>query len=250
MQGGYYYNETIKQAVAIFGTLFNNMYISRSGKGQMRVPLAYGAKQKFLNRLSERPILPDEHVAITLPRMSFEMEAPVYAAQYQKNRNAYQIQASSQDGANVASKVWQPSPYLIPFELNIMTRNLDEAHQIVEQILPNFKPSLGLKIYPIKGNTDIVDDVNISLQTISKEDSYEGDMSERRLIIYTLLFEMRINFYGNVNQDINVIKKSIINFIDSDTNTTLMTRTDAVNPQSADEDDVYTIDTSYTFGYD
>ena len=246
----YYYNETLKQAVATFGTLFNNMYVSRQGKNQKRVPLAYGPTQKFLGRVQERPELPSEHVAIELPRMAFEMDAPVYASQFQKNRTANQNLVSTVDGQSVATKVWQPVPYLIPFELNIMARNLDEAHQLVEQILPKFRPSVGLKIYPIQGNTDIVEEVNITLQTISKQDDYEGDASQRRLIIYTLQFEMRINFYGRVDQDFNVIKSAIVNFIDSSSNNRMLTQTVSVNPESADEDDVYTIDVTNTYGYE
>lgn len=250
MHGVYFYNKTLRQAVSAFGTLFNDLYVSRGGKNNKRVPIAYGPTQKFLARVDERPELPDEHVAISLPRMSFEMEAPVYAAQNQRAKTGVRKLVSTQDGQNVATKVWQPTPYLIPFELNIMTRNIDEAHQILEQIIPNFKPSLGFSVYPIMGNTDIIDDVNVTLQTISKQDDYEGDASQRRLIIYTLQFEMRLNFYSRVDQDFNVIKSAIVNFIDSSTENKILTQTASVNPESADEDDVYTIDVTNTYGYE
>ena len=250
MNGTYFYNKTLKQAAATFGTLFNNIYVSRGGKNQQRVPLAYGPRQKFLSRLTERPNLPDEHVAITLPRMSFEMEAPVYASQFQRNRTATMTLPSTTAGQGLAAKIWQPAPYLIPFELNIMARNIDEANQILEQILPNFRPSLGLRVYPVEGNTEIVDDVNISLQTIAKEDTYEGDMQERRLIIYTLMFEMRLNFWGRVDTDVDVIKKAIINYKDDNSGADMLTVQNTVNPESADEGDVYTIDTTCTFGYE
>lgn len=246
----YYYNETLRRAVSTFGKLFDEMYVSRSGKNQQRVPIAYGPRQKFLSRVTERPNLPDDHVAITLPRMSFEMDAPVYAAQLQRNKNATMTCPPNVAGQGLAAKIWQPAPYLLPFELNIMTRNADEANQLLEQILPHFKPSVGLKIYPIKGNTDIIDDVNISLQTVSKEDSYEGEQADRRLIIYTIMFEMRLNLWGRVDTQIEVIKNAIINFKDPDTNSTSQTITSSVNPQSADETDPHTIDVTYTYGYD
>lgn len=251
MQGVYYYNKTLKQATSIFGTLFDNIHVSRDGKNQKRVPIAFGPTQKFLGRIKERPELPDEHVAISLPRMAFDHEAPVYASQYQRNRTATQtITTVQQNGTSTATKVWQAAPYLIPFELNIMARNIDEANQIVEQIIPNFKPSIGLKVYPIMGNTDIIDDVNITLQTISKQDDYEGEVGERRVIIYTMLFEMRISFYGRVDQDMNVIKTAIINFIDEDSGDRILTQTAAVTPKEADRDDVYTITVSNTYGYE
>ena len=250
MQGTYYYNETLRRAVSTFGKLFDELYVSRSGKNQQRVPIAYGPRQKFLSRVTERPNLPDDQVAITLPRMSFEMDAPVYAAQLQKNKNATLTCPPNVAGQNLAAKIWQPAPYLIPFELSIMTRNLDEANQLLEQILPHFKPSVGLRIYPIKDNTDIIDDVNISLQTVSREDSYEGEQADRRLIIYTIMFEMRLNLWGRVDTQVEVIKNAIINFKDSDTNETSLTVTSSVNPPTADETDNYTIDVTCTYGYD
>ena len=43
----------------------------------MKVPLAYGPKQKFLTRLREDPNL-NKKVALTLPRMGFEISGISY----------------------------------------------------------------------------------------------------------------------------------------------------------------------------
>ena len=54
MLGTYSYHEIIKKTVVGFGTLFNNIELRRvvSGKTEvMKVPLAYGPRQKFLERL-------------------------------------------------------------------------------------------------------------------------------------------------------------------------------------------------------
>ena len=49
------YHELIRKTVVAFGTLFNDLYVYRknsTGKTiqKMKVPLAYGPKQKFLTR--------------------------------------------------------------------------------------------------------------------------------------------------------------------------------------------------------
>ena len=58
MFGSHFYHATVRKSVAVFGTLFNNITVIRKdGSGgilnQVKVPLAYGPKQKFLARLNE-----------------------------------------------------------------------------------------------------------------------------------------------------------------------------------------------------
>ena len=79
MFGGHFYHSKTKKAVALFGRLFNNIYVIRknsSGRviSQVKVPLSYAPKNKFLERVREAPNLTeDTKVAIKLPRMSFDV---------------------------------------------------------------------------------------------------------------------------------------------------------------------------------
>ena len=78
MLGPHFYNEAIRKTVIGFGTLFNNIEIRKKdpSTGDVieaeKVPLAYGPKNKFLTRLEQNPDV-DNKVAITLPRLYFEM---------------------------------------------------------------------------------------------------------------------------------------------------------------------------------
>ena len=77
MFGSHFYHATVRKSVAVFGTLFNNILVARKkGDGsiinQVKVPLAYGPKQKFLSRI-DSDTGQDASVAIKLPRMSFEI---------------------------------------------------------------------------------------------------------------------------------------------------------------------------------
>ena len=189
MLGSTFYHETIRKVVIGFGTLFNDIHITRkdsSGNVQqsMKVPLAFGPKQKFLVRLREDPNIA-KSVAITLPRIGFE----IGAISYDPARKLNKIQKVKKAGTsgNKVDTQYMPVPYNIDFELYAMSKNSDDALQIVEQILPYFQPEYTITI------NDIVQmsnkrDVPIILTGISYEDNYEGDLTERRAIIYTLSF--------------------------------------------------------------
>ena len=51
MFGGHFYHEKTKKAVALFGRLFNNLYVVRKNSSgavisQLKVPLSYAPKEK------------------------------------------------------------------------------------------------------------------------------------------------------------------------------------------------------------
>jgi hypothetical protein len=84
MVGNYFYNETIRKTVIAFGTLFNNISIKKYGTdgksiSQIKVPIAYGPIQRFIARIEQQPNF-DDNVAISLPRLSFQLTSYVYDA--------------------------------------------------------------------------------------------------------------------------------------------------------------------------
>ena len=90
MLGQYFYNETIRKTIIAFGSLFNDIYCERRDAAgvavqTLKVPLAYGPKQKFIIRLEGDPNL-DTKVAITLPRIGFEINGLDYAPERKLNR--------------------------------------------------------------------------------------------------------------------------------------------------------------------
>ena len=83
MLGTYWYHGLSRKYVSIFGTLFNDIYIHRKNSSgnvveNIKVPLAYGPKQKFLTRITGDPNL-DRKVGMQLPRMGFEMTSMSYS---------------------------------------------------------------------------------------------------------------------------------------------------------------------------
>jgi hypothetical protein len=82
MLGSTFYHQTIRKYVAVFGTLFNDINIERKNSAgvvveRMKVPLAYGPKQKWL--LATQETSADRKVTATrTPRMGFAMTGVTY----------------------------------------------------------------------------------------------------------------------------------------------------------------------------
>ena len=191
----YFYNESLKKIVSVFGTIFNDIEVADISGGKMvgvkRVPLAYAPKEKYLARIKTEL---ERDVALKLPRMSFEMTDISYDDVTKLNRMNRCIQTDA-EGNKV--KVWQSSPYLLTFSLNIMSRGQDEALQILEQIIPHFNPNYTVSVRGLEG-PESVTDVPIQLTGVVTEDAYEGDFeSSRRLVVYTLTFSIRTKFTSN-----------------------------------------------------
>lgn len=204
MFGTYFYNETFKRAVSIFGTLFNNITIKKTKTDgtvltEQKVPISYGPKQKFLQRLAEDADLGDGmRTAISMPRLAFELTGFEYDASRQQNK-LIRSSKSQLETADTGKRgfQYQPAPYNLTFSLSILAKNMNDALQIVEQILPYFQPEYTVTMKMIDSMTDHRD-VPIILSSVSMEDQYEGTFEERRVIEYTLEFQMKLYFFGPV----------------------------------------------------
>ena len=211
MLGTYSYHEIIKKTVVGFGTLFNNIELRRvtSGKTEvMKVPLAYGPRQKFLQRLNQVGVNKTS-VQITLPRISFEIQGFSYDATRKVSPTQY-IRNTQADGKEFKS--FMPIPYNLNFELAIMAKNQDDGLQILEQILPVFQPSFNITLNLVSTLAE-KRDYPVTLTSIDYEDVYEGDYDTRRTLVYTLQFVAKTYLYGPVqDKSGEVIKKAILDY--------------------------------------
>ena len=209
MLGTYSYHEIIKKTVVGFGTLFNNIELRRVASGKtevMKVPLAYGPKQKFLARINQIG-LNKTSVQITLPRISFEIQGFNYDAT-RKVSPTQKVRKTQADKS--VKQSFMPVPYNLNFELAIMAKNQDDGLQILEQILPVFQPSFNItmNLVDVLGEKR---DYPITLTSIDYEDVYEGDFDTRRTLVYTLQFVAKTYLYGPVT-DSSVVKKVQVDY--------------------------------------
>lgn len=215
---GQYYHGAIRKYVIAFGNLFNDIIIQRLDLNGNRiqsilVPLAYGPKEKWLVRLVQDPNL-DADVAITLPRMGFEITSMNYSPTRKLSSTLKNIRLKSTDFNRVDTQ-FIPVPYDLDFQLSIFVKNADDGAQIIEQILPFFRPEFTTQVNLIP-EMKIVVDTPIVLNGVTIEDTYEGDFDTRRALIYNLTFSVKSYLYGPVTNS-GIIKRAITNFRDTTT---------------------------------
>lgn len=206
------YHSAIRKYIIMFGNMFNDIDVVRFNTAgnavqTIRVPIAYGPKEKFLARLRQDPDI-SPSVSTTLPRLSFEVTGFNYDPARQMNKQNRITSIGS--GNNSLRSGFAPSPYNIDVSLYGMFANNEDAVQVVEQILPYFRPEWtnSVKIVPSLG---IYVDVPTVLQGMTMEDTYEADFQTRRAIIYTFNFTVKGYIYGPVTNK-GVITRTKVDF--------------------------------------
>jgi hypothetical protein len=209
----YFYHATTKRYIALFGSIFNKITISRLDKDddteiqRLIVPINYGPYQKWLIKSTQDSDL-NYKPAMILPRISFEITNITYDGPrkigYMKKHNIN----------DVGDVVYSGAPYNIDFSLYIMTKYAEDAVQIVEQIIPFFKPEKTYSVELIDGLEYV--DIPIILTSVSSDDSYEADFETRRAIMWTLTFTLKGWYYGPVQSPSRIKFMDIRNYIDKD----------------------------------
>lgn len=213
MFGDWFYHKRVRMAVSVFGSMFNNIYVLRQNSSgetisQIKVPLTYAPKKSFIERLEEMTNGEDaeRRVAIKLPRMSFEITNMAYDATRQLPKNNSYSSSIAGDSTR-KNQFYSSVPYDIGFDVNIYAKSQDDALQMVEQILPYFNPQYTVSVKPFNADhPEIKEDVPIILSAVSFSDNFEGSIGDRRTIIYTLSFVMKVSFYGPMS-DANIIRE-------------------------------------------
>ena len=197
MLGQYWYHGLTRKYVSIFGTIFNDIILKRKNSSgnvveTLKVPLAYGPKQKFFSRISGDPKL-DKSVGMQLPRMGFEMTSMSYSPERMLHpRHQQKAMYKGQVGV-----VRSPVAYDYAFTLAVFVKNADDGTQIVEQIVPFFQPDFTVSINALP-TMGIKLDIPIILNGVNVEDSYEGDYQTRRAIVWTFDFTLKGYLYPNI----------------------------------------------------
>ena len=220
MLGQTFYHQTIRKYVVLFGTLFNDLNIEKKNSSgnvvsRQKVPIAYGPKQKFLTRIRQDPNI-DRQVAIQLPRMGFEMTSLTYDPIRKLNSVGKIIgRPANTEGKNTLRKMFNPVPYNMDFQLFVFVDNAEDGTQILEQILPFFTPEFNVTINAVS-ELGIKLDVPISFNSASLEDTFDGEFTARRTLIWTLDFFMKGFLYPDIKGGGKIVKSVQVDFHEFD----------------------------------
>lgn len=210
----YFRHQIIKTVVAGFGTLFNDIWVAKYDANgneveRYKVPLAYGPKQKFITRLEQDSPELIRNFEMYRPRMGYELTAIVYDSSRKLMTTRKNVASSVETGTMYTR--FERVPYNLTFQLHIVTKNTEEALQILEQILPYFGPDfcITFKNFPI----DMQADVPVSIGNVAFTENYEGNFEERKSFTISISFVAKTNLYGPVHTN-KVITEADVNFVD------------------------------------
>ncbi len=214
MLGSTFYHQTVRKYVAVFGTLLNDLNIERKNSSgvvieKIKVPLAYGPKQKWLLAIQESTVS-RKVSAIRVPRMGFALTGLSYDSSRKLNTIGRNLAANTAAGTSSLMTQYNPVPYNFDFTLYILVKNAEDGTQILEQILPFFTPEFTVTINTIP-EMGIKADVPIVLNSADVADEYEGELATARTITWTLSFSMRGYIYPDIKTG-SVIKTIEVNF--------------------------------------
>ncbi len=213
MLGTTYYHETIRKYVAIFGTLFNDINIQRRNSAgviteQIKVPIEYSAKDRMLLHIRKMSTTAAS-VQTTLPRMGFVLNGITYDGTRKLNTLGQVYAANTAASSSTLLKQYNPVPYNFDFELTAAVDNAEDGAQIFEQIVPFFTPEFTVSVNLVP-SMNVKPDISIILNSTTTEDSYEGDFTTRREIIWTFGFQLKGYIYPDVKSG-SVTKSVIVN---------------------------------------
>ena len=238
-----FYWSTIRKSVIAFGNLFNNIYIDRKDESgnvvqTLKIPLAYAPRQKFLARIESEASLPEEKFQVYLPRMGFEMTGLTYDSA--RRVSLVQDNRIANGTPGTLNRQYSPTPYNVNMVLYLYAKNQDDGLQILEQILPYFNPEFNLTLNAVP-LLNIKNDLPIILDSVNYEDQYEGGFTQRRAIIWTLNFTLKLNFYGPISKE-GIIRSATVNINSDKAMSNLVLRYNAtLDPFDAEPTDDFNI---------
>jgi hypothetical protein len=205
---GSYNNQSIRKLVVAFGSLFDELYVTRKNDTtgvveNVKVPITFSSKEKFLRRLESNSSITDNvKTQINLPYMSFEVANIMYDTARKRNKltTTTQVVTEGIGGIENSYKTFSETPITVAFNIYFYSRSLNEIFQIVEQILPYFNPEFNIRMNFNK----IFENVNIpiSYREFRLIDDYEGSLNNRRMAIGVISFTAASYVFGEIKPTI------------------------------------------------
>ena len=231
-----------------FSSLFTDLHVYRMNDAgavvqKIAVPVAQGSKQAWVTRLAADPEL-NKPVSVTLPRIGLTIAGFSYDGTRKLQRTIRRGERA-QDRPDVLRAAFVPAPWNINYTMSVISNHIDDANQIMEQVLPFFSPELTLTVRVVP-EMDVTHDVPIVLTGTTYDDNYEAGFGDQRLVTWDLSFTMRAYLYGPVG-DVGVIRKVTLDYYsDLSANAAGERATIEIDPPDALETDDYTIVTTDT----
>ncbi len=234
-------HQTTKSVIAVFGSLFDQMSIVKKNADgtenqNYMVPITYAPKNKWVSMINERPDYSTNQVQMTLPRMAFE----IVSFYPDPNRNMGFMRDFVVGNLNTGgkTKIMTPAPVTLTMNLYLMTKDAEDTFQVIEQIVPYFRPTLIVN-FNLLPEFNIYKDIPISLLGVNTVDNYAGTTEDMRTLETTFQFSIPIYYFGPIAEKGNIIKQVKVTY--STDEGTVASYTAAINPPTANPGGTYTV---------
>lgn len=233
-----FYFSSIRSLVIGFLNLFSNIRVQKfDATGNvieaLKVPIAWGSGDKSIiitdyedeNRLNDNTM-----VKMLLPRISISLDSIEYDNVRMTQFTKFLFKQLSSTTYN---SIYSPVPYNFSFTVSVYTKYIDDGFQILEQIIPYYRPFYTITIKNIK-NLEILKDVQIVLNGVSYEDTFEGAVQDERVINYNMNFVAQHWIWPPIANNPKIIKKAFVNFLNLSNNQKMSEVIVEVDPSTAE----------------
>nr|DAR69528.1 MAG TPA: tail connector protein [Caudoviricetes sp.] len=187
---------TIRKYVAGMLAFFSNLrveYLSNGKVYQRKLPVFYGNREKLLTiEEHEFSELMNGNTNF-LPRASLVIDSMTYDQNRQNNKNvAVQRELTMQSLTNKNAFAYMtsaPSPYNIAVRLNLITRGMNDAMMLVEQVASFFNPFYTFKMVEEQQESSI----RLQLDSVTFEPPEIDQFSNNEVMV-----EFGFTLYGNM----------------------------------------------------
>lgn len=210
----FFYHNTSRKLVNVFGNMFNDITIHRFDANNntiqtLPVPISYGSKQKYI-LMNTRYESEGQKLQIQIPQIVFLLNGIAFDTS--RKVNPINVNVYTDPNRSVMKSQFVQLPVTYNFDLSILTRNTDDAFQIIESIVPFFHGSFtnNVKLFP---EMDLNFDVRTTMnEAIQIQDDYMGSSESSKIMTHTLNFTMSAWMAGPVRKA-GVIKRAQVDLI-------------------------------------
>jgi len=197
-----FHHQTIRKYTAALLDYFNNLevqYTDSSGSTVIKnVPITFASKEKSrtLSHHTNEQLMSGNYNV--LPRANLSMSTIVKSEQRTTNKN---IKIAKKTNSTTYDYMFNAVPYEFTFEVAVMCRGMNEAAQIIEQIVPQFNPTLNLDIWDAE-NLDTPTRVPVRLLDIGLETNEYEEFSSNIVTV-----SIGISILGNLYSPIKSVNR-------------------------------------------
>ena len=207
----YYFDQQLKRYCTQFMAIFSELQVKVGASADLpsrliKVPVVYGSRDRVVAWIKGDQT---QNKPLRLPAMSAYLRSLAQAPDKKKGigmtrRNTVALNNGEAFPNNVGVyRQIQPIPYRAVFELGVYASNALQHHQIMEQILILFDPSV--QIQTSDDPLDMTQITTVELTNINWEENFPAG-ADRRVIQSVLFFEVIFYLSGPANFRQNYIQ--------------------------------------------